>query len=444
VRRFAIVVTVVASARIAHGNPAAIVPTAGGANLTFDYDYEQDKATIARESIGDPGQDPLSPIVAHKDLVFHQFQHTVTPKLDVGIYHDTWLSVALPIVIAQQRELQLDSGVDRAHSSTLADGYLPSAGYDATANGGALTGDDVFRGVTRHGIDQIHLGIGTALMNQARDPTKPTWKLGAEVRLAVGSVMAIDPTSPGSNTAVGRGVHEVRLWTSFDKKIGWAEPHAELFWQAPIGVTSSSPFQDPGFGSTNVGLGQQAGVSFGFEAAAVDDNTTPGAHNRISLDLGSRIVAHFEGRDYSEMWETFALAGNKDNPANPLILDSDPVTPGVQAESHPGITNVENYLEMTANATLRGEIGTHVRLALSGEVIVKTDHAITFADSGVDLPTCSATVTANCETANNDVVNPGTREVNPAYVPAIDLVGHRYRSENDLGFVLGLQAQFLF
>ena len=45
---------------------------------------------------------------------------------------------------------------------------------------------------------------------------------------------------------------------------------------------------------------------------------------------------------------------------------------------------------------------------------------------------------------NNDVVNPGTREVNPAYVPAIDLVGHRYISDHDLGVVFGMQAQFLF
>lgn len=440
-RRFAILVTLLAGARAAHANPASVVPSGGAAVVTFDYEYELDKSTIARERVGDASQDPLSPIVAHKDLVFHQFEHTLTPRVDVGIYHDSWLTLALPVVLAQARQLQLDSGVDRAQSSTLAAGFLPSAGYNAQTNGGPLVDDDIFRGATRHGIDQLHLGIGAALMNQRRDPTKPTWKIGGEVRIAVGSVQAIDPANPSGNTSVGRGVHEVRLWTTFDKKIGWAEPHFELFWQAPIGVTSSSPFQDPGFGSTNVALGQKAGVSFGFEAAAVDDKR---AENRLSLDLGSRIVGHFEGRDYTEMWEVFQLAGDKGTAGNPLVLDADPTMPGRQDASHPGITNVENYLEVAASAALRAELGKHVRLSAMGEVVVKTDHAITFADSGVDLPTCTGSVTTGCEASKNDVVNPGTREVNPAFAPGIDLVGHRYRSEHEFGVVIGLQVQIVF
>jgi hypothetical protein len=441
VRRLAIVGCLCASASAARANPASFVPTLGGANLQLDYSYELDSATIARET-ENPSQDPLSPIVARKDLVFRQFQHTLTPHVDIGFAPDTWLSIGLPIVIAQARQLELDSGVTRGNSSTIADGYLPSAGFDAQNAGGPIAGNQVFRDVTRSGIDQLHLGLGTALMNPARDPTKPTWKLGAEVRLAVGAVASFDPANPAANTAVGRGVHEVRLWTTFDKKLGWAEPHAELFWQAPIGVTSSSLFQDPGFGSTNNSVGQQAGANFGVEVAAVDNKA---ADNRISLDLGSRIVAHFEGRDYSELWEVFRTAGDpQTNPNNPLVLDSDPVTPGVQAMQHPGITNIENYLEMAASVALRAEFGKHVRISMSGEVIKKTDHSITFADSGVDLPTCSATVTTNCETSDNSVVNPGTKEVNPAYSSQIDLVGHRYISEHDLGVVLGLELQITF
>jgi hypothetical protein len=442
VRRSAILVTLVAvaSARAAQANPDAFVPTLGGANLQFDYNYELDKSTVAREFIGDASSDPLAPITARKDLVFRGFTHTLTPKIDIGIARDTWLTIALPIVLAQARQLELDTGVDRAHSSTIQDGFLPSAGFDAQDMGGAITGNQVFRDVTRHGIDQLNIGIGTALMNPLRDPTKPVWKLGFEARLAVGSVMTFDPAAPGGNTAVGRGVHELRVWTSFDKNIGWAEPHVELFWMVPIATTSSSLFQDPGFGSTNVALGQQAGAKFGAELFAINEPT-----NRVSLDVGSRLIAHFEGRDYSEMWEVFRIAGDPTtNASNPLVLDSDPTTAGVQALQHPGITNIENYLEMSGSVALRASVGDHVKFALSGEVIAKTDHSITFADSGVDLPTCSATLTSNCETGNNSVVNPGTKEVNPAYAAQVDLVGHRYRSEHDLGVVLGVQLQVTF
>src|SRR5262249_31589339 len=155
---------------------------------------------------------------------------------------DTFFTAALPVIIAQARELRLDKGVDRAGSSSVIDGLIPMQGYDARDPSTATAGDLMFKGPDRHGLDQIHLGLGVAVMNQARDDTKPTWKLGAEIRLAFGSVMKFDPMSPTSNTSVGRGVHELKLWTSFDRKLGWAEPWMELFWQVPIAVTSESLF----------------------------------------------------------------------------------------------------------------------------------------------------------------------------------------------------------
>src|SRR5262249_1176227 len=161
--------------------------------------------------------------------------------------------------------------------------------------------------------------FGFAPMNQAKDDTKPTWKLGADVHIPIGSVMKFDPASPGSNTGVSTGITELKVWTSFDRKLGWAEPWAQAWWQIPVSAKSDSLFHAPGFGATNTMLGQQAGVAFGFEAYAVDN---PTEHNRISLDLGTRITAHFEGRDYSEMWEVFAYAGA--TPTSPLVLDSDP------------------------------------------------------------------------------------------------------------------------
>src|SRR5207248_1903132 len=86
------------------------------------YEYEQDNASITRESVGEAGASPNDPLPIHHDLKFQQFKHTLTPRLDVGIYHDTFFYAALPIIINQARELRLDKGVDRAGSSTVADG----------------------------------------------------------------------------------------------------------------------------------------------------------------------------------------------------------------------------------------------------------------------------------------------------------------------------------
>jgi len=429
----------------AHANPAGIVPGGiDGADRidavgTLEYEYEQDSSTVWRESVHDTNADPNSPLPLHRDLAFHQFKHTLTPRLDVGLVRDMWFTVALPVTITQSRELRLDQGVDRSGSATVVDGLLPAAGFDARDPSTPPTGDLMFRGPDRHGIDQVHVGIGVAPMNQHRDDTKPTWKIGAELRLAVGQVMKFDPAAPTANSGVSAGVHELRLWTSFDRKLEWPglpsiEPWFELFWQVPLANTTESLFQNPGFGARNTDKGQLAGVQFGFEAYAIDNAAD---RNRISIDLGTKVVAHFEGRDYSEMWEVFA-----GNPA--LALDADPTTMGVQPLPYPGISNIENYLETRAKLAVRAELGPHVRLSAGTDIVWKTDHSITFADAGVDLPTCGAGQTSHCETSSNDVINPGTEEVNPLHNGKIDLVGHRYQSQDNFGIVIGVSGQVIF
>jgi len=276
-------------------------------------------------------------------------------------------------------------------------------------------------------------------MNQALDDTQPTWKLGAELGLSVGRAMRFDAVNPGQDTGVASGVDTLRLWTSVDRRYRYFESWFEASWQIPIYTRASGLFTDPGFGASHVAPGQTAGTSFGLEAYIYDNPVTG---NRVGVELGSRITAQFEGRGYSEMWEVFALAGDR-RTAGPLVLDGDPTQPGTQAVSHPGITNIENYLETTARLTVRAKLGTRFRFAAFGEVIWKTDHVISFADNGTDLPTCP-TGAPRCETSDNTVVNPGTQEVDPLHVPLIDLVGHRYHSEDNRGFVVGAQAQVLF
>jgi hypothetical protein len=346
----------------------------------------------------------------------------------------------LPLTSGQVRGLELASGVTRASSSTLQDGILPSGGFDARDPSSSPPGDLVFRGNSRSGLDQLHLGLHVAPMNQRRDPTKPTWKLGGELRLAIGKVMRFDAMDPGSETGVSPGVHELRLYTSVARQFAWTEGWFELFWQVPLRATDESLFTNPGFGATNVGLGQQAGAAFGIETFVVDDRANK---NRVSVDLGAKIIGHFEGRDYTEMWEVFALAGDS-RLGGPLVLDADPVVPGVQALSHPGISNFENHLETRASLAVRAALGTTVQFAATLDIAWKTDHAISFADAGIDLPTCRPGLTRRCEDADNDLVNPGTAEVNPLHVPRIDLVGHRYLSVDNLSVIVGVQGIVLF
>lgn len=433
-------ILVLAGASAAHANPASVVASAADPgdpadlNVSVDYAFSLDRALLLREQVGGD-VDPDAPLPRFRDLAFRQARHTLTPRAEVGVYHDTWLTLALPIIISQSRELQLADGVTRETSPTLAGGLLPPAGFDARDPSVAPTGDLVFRGVSRSGLDQIHVGLGVAPMNQDRDPSKPTWKLAAELRLAVGKVMRFDANDPTRQNGVGRGTHELRLSTSVAKRYARTEGWFELFWQVPLTSTDASLFDDPGLGATNTNLPRQGGAAFGGEIYLHDDVATG---NRISLDLGGRMTAKFEGRDYSEMWEVFAYAGSN---YGPLTLDADPVAPELQSRNHPGVTNIENHLELAGRAAVRGKLGSNVRFAATLDVVWKSDHVITFADAGIDLPSCGS---PPCENDDNGVVNPGTQEVNPFHVPRLDLVGHRYHVEEYLGLVFGLEGQILF
>jgi len=428
-----LVAVLVVTPSAARGNPAGdVAGAAEQVQVRAVYELELDTAAITREHVG-PGVDPLAPLPARRELEFHQTRQRVTPTVELAIYRGLWISFAAPIVLAQSRELDLAAGVDRTTATTFTDGILPGAGFDARAPGTAPSGSLVFRGVNRSGVPELRGGVGFAAMNQARDDTKPTWKLGAELRFAIGRVMRFDAVEPGRETGVSTGVHELRLWTSVDRRYRYFEGWFEAFYQRPIYTRGTAQYGNPGFGSTNLDPGQTAGAAFGIEAVLVDD--------RLSVDLGGRLTAHFEGRGYSEMWEAFALAGDR-HTGGPLLLDADPTDPGLQALGHPGVTNIENYLETSGRIALRGRIGRRFTLSATGELSWRTDHVISFADAGVDLPTCPAT--PRCEVDDNDVINPGTAEVNPLHARRIDLVGHRYRAESGRGIVLGLEAHLQF
>lgn len=437
------------AAGAAHAGPAGVVTTTGGdqhdsiVRVTVDYDVAVDRARVMREDVGDPELDPLQPVPVRQDLDSSRTRHTVTPRLELAVAPGVWLAAALPVIVADDRELSLHDGVTRESSTTLRDGLLPMNGFDAqNPTAGFADGDDrVFRGARRRGLDQVHVGVGAALMNQRRDSTKPTWKIGAEGRLAIGKVARFDAMDPGANEAVGRGVHELRLWTTVAKRVSFVETSFGVAWQAPLIVKDASLFQDLGYGATNVKPPQLGELRLGLEAAIID---RPAEDLRIGVELGSRLTAHFEGRDYSEMWEVLALAGNSSVDGAPLVIDSDPVTAGVQALDNPGISNVENYLDMSGTLAVRAQLSRSFSLALTGEVVWRTDHTLTFADAGIDLPTCGDGQTSGCENNNNDLIDAGTEEENPAFVSRVDLVGHRYRATDSLGLVFGVQASGSF
>jgi hypothetical protein len=395
-------------------------------HLSLEYEYGSEHAAITRERAGLPGTDPSDPVPELDDLTSSRSVHVLTPRAALGVFRDTWVSLALPITLADRRTLGFADGVDASSSTTIEDGLLTPDGFDADDPGTPLPASvGVFRGPSRSGLDQLHLGAGFAPMNQRRDDTKPTWKLGAEFRIAIGKPARWSETSPGSDDGVGRGVHEVRLWTTMARRLGRFEPYVGLEWLAPMAVTGSSPFADPGFGARRSMPQMHGRARGGFEFIPVE---RPKDDVKVSLDIGATLDAAFEGRAYSPMWEVFAHAGAVGSDG-PLVLDGDPTAAGIQDLANPGVTQVENSLRTDLHLAVRAELGRNVHIAAGLAWGRTTGHVISFADAGVDRPTCDAGQTSGCETDGNELVTPGTSEVNPLYVERIDLVGHRYRAE---------------
>ena len=428
-------------------------------NITVDYEFYSKSAAVRRELAGFPGTDPDGPVPLVKDLIFSSTRHEVIPKLEVGIFTDLAVYATLPVIIHDSRRLELDQTaencvfpggagqatcIDRTNSTTIQDGLLPNTGFDAEDPSAGFTGSDplIFRGVDRWGLDQIHLGLAWAPMNQRRDDTKPTWKIGGEVRVAIGNEMRLDRMDPDAETGVGRGIHEVKLWTSLAKRTRWAIPYFEAWWMATVGETDESQFRDPPqglFGAERTSPQQHAGTRFGFEAVAWQGEND---QQRVGIDASAIFEAHFEGREYSEMWEVFAFAGDA-RAAGPLVLEADP-TAGGPLFSHPGVSNIENYLTAAGRFGIHASLGPRVQFGTHFQYNWHQSHIITFADAGVDLATCSGGQTAGCEIDNNDVVNPGTVEVNPFHVPGLDTVGNRYRVDESRTYQLSVAAMVLF
>jgi hypothetical protein len=438
--------------------------------IGVDYFFESKRAAIKREYAGlDPSMtDGPVPIV--KDLVFKQTRHVITPHLQIGLFHDLQLSLTMPIIVSDNREFELDQRadpcifpgdpqmreptcIDNRNSSTLRDNLLPGfngagpLGYDANDPMSNFASDSttVFRGVGRAGIDQLHVGLAWAPMVQKKDDTKPTWVIGAEGRFSIGKIMKFNRFSPDSEDGVSRGVHEVKVWTSLSRQTTWSEPFVTFWWMSPFDVRGRTPAGtdgDVGFGQETFYPQQSAGATFGFEAIPWEQKERK---QKISVELRGRVEAHFEGRNYSEMWEIFSYAGDSvNNPSGPLVLDENPITMGVQPLSHPGTTDVENYMTFAGRLGVRGWVGKNAKFSASFEVTHDQQHRISWTDAGDEFPGCDGTNGPDCEDPNDDVITPGTGEVNPLHKQVMDVVGRRYIVDENTTYTFLISGTIMF
>src|SRR5207237_119708 len=91
-----------------------------------------------------------------------------------------------------------------------------------------------FKSPQRSGIDYILFGLDWAILNQQRDWTKPTWVVGLDGRIGVGSRLHAcnqsfcpDPAHPEVNRdpGISRGMNGLGFHTIFSRRYGYIEPY---------------------------------------------------------------------------------------------------------------------------------------------------------------------------------------------------------------------------
>lgn len=278
----------------------------------------------------------------------------------------------------------------------------------------------------RSGIDQLHIGISWAPVTQRRDSTKPTWVLGFEARPSVGAVMKYDPREATANTAVGRGLHQFRFWTSIARRFPHIDTWMGFHYLLPV-ARSDSLFEHtrfPGSGQRFAGPRHRGWVESGVEFVPWQE---PKRENRLAIELSARVEGVFEGRGYSPLWDL--LAGQQVLSA-PCIGSGTPPpwdngtycrTPG-QTIPYVGITRIENHFNLFGTLALNLSLTKHFVGRIGVGLGYKQPHFITVADAGhVD---CDPSRPDTCK-GRLDPNDPS--QANPMYRPLIEAPGRRFQ-----------------
>jgi len=411
--------------------------------VTVTWLHSEKRAFIKREASAFGSQSRLS-----NDLVYRQTRDVMNTRIEMGVMRDVGLHVDLPFVVRDDRGLDFDQPNGRAcgdgpsapvcinqHNSTiLRDGILPGAGqasYGVDAGAGAVPfaapSSAVFRGPRRSGLESLGVGVAWAVMNQSRDESKPTFVLGLDARLDVGTTMRYDAARPGANTAVGLGYHQFIASMAVSRRLGALEPYFGAYYLQPA-RGSGSPFQPlAGDNQPHSAPQQRAGAHFGVEFVPWE---APQNHQRVALDLRMRGEHRFQGSSRSELWEP--LSGPSACGAGNL----EACRPGIDVElngggPHPGITETQASSTVGGDLGLNIQVGRHVRFRGLFGLSADLPHFITFATTGRDRD-------------GDGHVDSTSAEANPAYREAVDLPGRRFKVDGSQIWNVALNAALTF
>jgi hypothetical protein len=451
-------------------------------HLSLGYQHTWKRAQIRRESsIMQPGL--TSGGYTEDTLQIASYRETTSrlnTRAEIGLFRDIALIVRVPIILANDRKLE---GVDDSESQQS----IRLAGAP-----GEQLFSLPFTSPTRSGVEYLAVGADFGIMNQYRDPTKPTWVFGLEGRFTVSEPMHACNKNPrslnvtaeqlecaevsdinrngtsgeyqdtegrelegdfsgGRSAGVSRGTTALELHTHISKRIKYVEPY--------LGFRALFEFQN---GSSDYGKTDFEGSIVNHPplrgTMLVGTNIIPwevrDSHQRITIDVRASGTYVSEGRDYSELFDAL---GSSDAPSlrTPLYAeyqanpDGDPNIPSVVKTSSErvyftGLTDVQQHGVYSFSTAFTWQAGRYVKFNVGGGYTLVQGHLISF-----DQP-CNADFDDDVDKAGpcREQISPGEYEAtgipNPNYRAVLNAPGRRFKVDDAHLFDVWLNATVMF
>lgn len=457
-------------------------------HLSLGYEHSWKNAKIYRESsmpqlsTGDFTASNLNVAKYSEEL------SRLDTRADIGIYKDVALVVRLPVILSDDRSLQENGG-----------------GLQSTTLAGA-PGEQLFslpfKSPSRSGIEYLALGMDVGVMNQARNPNKPTWVIGGEVRVNVSEPMhacnanpqnlnqavaapgqvkcaspndmnrdgvsnqvtadsgvgnqrvtldegAATPRKPG----VSRGTTGLAFHTFISRRVKYVEPYGgfDVLFEFPnensdyhaTDLKGSLVNHPPLRGTMTVGI-------------AVIPWEIRDAFQRLTLDARFEGSYVSEGRDYSELFDAL---GSSDAPSlrspqfSGYMANPDPATRGMypsvvdpnsQKVYFTGLTDVQQHGEYVFSARATYQAGEYVKFNVGGGYSLIQGHFITFDQACNPAFSNSAAQAGPCRNGDQTTGYTPSGIPNPNYRKVINDPGQRFKVDDVNGFDAWISATVMF
>ncbi|HEY3495151.1 MAG TPA: hypothetical protein VGK73_10715, partial [Polyangiaceae bacterium] len=354
---------------------------------------------------------------------YSQSTARLNTRADIGIYKDIALVIRMPVVLSDDREIKPEGGGEPSIVLAGAPGEqlfaLP------------------FKSPSRSGIEYLALGMDFGLMNQARNPTKPTWILGGEVRINVSEPMhacndsagyqqGLNQRPPTGESQVGcayphdidrdgragetqfkdqetgvqldegpsgtrkpgvsRGTTGLAFHTYLSRRVKYIEPYGgfDVLFEFP---TSASDYQQTDLRGSLVNHPPLRGTM--MVGIAVMPWEIRDAFQRLTIDGRFTGTYVSEGRDYSELFDALGssdapsmrypnFSDYKQNPTASADRYPSVVDPASQKVYFTGLTDVQQHGEYTFQISATYQAGEYVKFNVGGSYSLIQGHFISF------------------------------------------------------------------